>query len=127
MGASGLTLGKEPGEEIGRVEAREPGGGGPVAGVEDALMLTDAAKSDILSRLRRIEGQARGIRKMVEEGRPCEEIIIQVAALKAAVAQAGIAIAGTHLVDCISRNTVAGTGGDRAALAKFVRIFSKLS
>lgn len=127
LGASDLTPNKEPGEGIGRVEAIEHRNGETATQAGDALVITDDAKSDILSRLKRIEGQARGIRKMIEEGRACEDIVIQVAALKAAVAQAGIAIAGTHLVDCISRNAAAGTGGDRAALARFIRIFSKLS
>ncbi|MCR4402780.1 MAG: metal-sensitive transcriptional regulator [Firmicutes bacterium] len=92
----------------------------------DALVLSDDARSDIVSRLKRIEGQARGIRKMIEDGRSCEDVIIQVAALKAAVAQVGIAIAGSHLVDCVARDMEASPAS-RAALARFVKIFSKLS
>ncbi|MDI7247560.1 MAG: metal-sensitive transcriptional regulator [Bacillota bacterium] len=92
----------------------------------DALVLSENARSDIVSRLKRIEGQARGIRKMIEDGRSCEEVVIQVAALKAAVAQVGIAIAGAHLVDCVARD-MGASPGNRAALARFVKIFSKLS
>lgn len=92
----------------------------------EALALSENARSDILSRLKRIEGQARGIRKMIEDGRSCEEVVIQVAALKAAVAQVGIAIAGSHLVDCVARD-MGASPGSRAALARFVKIFSKLS
>ena len=92
----------------------------------DALALSENARSDILSRLKRIEGQARGIRKMIEDGRSCEEVVIQVAALKAAVAQVGIAIAGSHLVDCVARD-MGASPGNREALARFVKIFSKLS
>lgn len=127
LSTSDPTPDRQPGEGIGRVEAIKHGDGEPATQAGDALVITDDAKNDILSRLKRIEGQARGIRRMIEEGRACEDIVIQVAALKAAVAQVGIAIAGTHLVDCMSRNAAAGTGSDRAALARFIRIFSKLS
>ncbi|MGE5584870.1 MAG: metal-sensitive transcriptional regulator [Bacillota bacterium] len=92
----------------------------------DTLVLSEDARSDIVSRLKRIEGQARGVRKMIEDGRSCEEVVIQVAALKAAVAQVGIAIAGSHLVDCVARD-MGASPGNRAALARFVKIFSKLS
>ena len=92
----------------------------------DALTLSESARNDILSRLKRIEGQARGIRKMIEDGRSCDEVVIQVAALKAAVAQVGIAIAGSHLVDCVARD-MGASPASRAALARFVKIFSKLS
>ncbi|MGE5593390.1 MAG: metal-sensitive transcriptional regulator [Betaproteobacteria bacterium] len=92
----------------------------------DALTLSENARNDILSRLKRIEGQARGIRRMIEDGRSCDEVVIQVAALKAAVAQVGIAIAGSHLVDCVARD-MGASPASRAALARFVKIFSKLS
>ncbi|MGE5586628.1 MAG: metal-sensitive transcriptional regulator [Clostridia bacterium] len=92
----------------------------------EVLTLSENARSDILSRLKRIEGQARGIRKMIEDGRSCDEVVIQVAALKAAVAQVGIAIAGSHLVDCVARD-MGASPASRAALARFVKVFSKLS
>lgn len=124
--------GLDPSDEI-----RHGAGGAAVAGTGDeerggaaldldALVLSEDARSDIVSRLKRIEGQARGIRKMIEDGRSCEEVVIQVAALKAAVAQVGIAIAGSHLVDCVARD-MGASPASRAALARFVKIFSKLS
>jgi DNA-binding FrmR family transcriptional regulator len=47
--------------------------------------LPEANRADFVGRLKRIEGQARGIQRMVDEGRSCEDIINQVAAVKAAV------------------------------------------
>lgn len=41
-------------------------------------------QQDLADRLKRIEGQARGIQKMIADGRDCEQVMIQVAALKAA-------------------------------------------
>ncbi len=113
----------EGGESVG---TGGPGGRRADALDLDALVLSENARSDIISRLKRIEGQARGVRKMIEDGRSCEEVVIQVAALKAAVAQVGIAIAGSHLVDCVARD-MGASPGNRAALARFVKIFSKLS
>ncbi len=94
---------------------------------QDTLILSESAKNDIVTRLRRIEGQARGVQRMVEEGRPCEDIIIQVAALKAAVTQAGVAIAGSHLVECVAHSVASGEGNCRDKLSGFARLFSKLA
>lgn len=93
----------------------------------DTLILSETAKNDIVTRLRRIEGQARGLQRMIEEGRPCEDIIIQVAALKAAVTQAGVAIAGSHLVECVVRSISSGQGDCRDNISAFSRLFSKLA
>ena len=93
----------------------------------DTLILSETAKNDIVTRLRRIEGQARGVQRMIEEGRPCEDIIIQVAALKAAVTQAGVAIAGSHLVECVVRSVSSGKGDCRDNISAFSRLFSKLA
>jgi len=46
--------------------------------------IDDELQAQIVSRLKRIEGQARGIQKMIEEKRKCEDIVIQLAAMKAA-------------------------------------------
>lgn len=47
--------------------------------------LPEEAQKDMLARLKRIEGQAKGIQKMIEEGRDCVAVIDQVASIKAAV------------------------------------------
>jgi len=48
------------------------------------LNLPEDERSDLVSRLKRIEGQARGIQKMIEEGRECTDVLNQIAAMKAA-------------------------------------------
>ena len=47
--------------------------------------LPEAERADIIDRLKRIEGQAKGIQRMVEEGRDCLDVMNQLAAVKAAV------------------------------------------
>lgn len=43
-----------------------------------------AVRQDLIDRLKRIEGQARGIQRMIEDGRDCEQVANQIAAMKAA-------------------------------------------
>ncbi len=46
-------------------------------------------KTDVLHSLRRVEGQLRGIQKMVDEGRPCDEVLAQLVAAHAAIGRIG--------------------------------------
>ncbi len=58
-------------------------------------------KNDLIQRLRRIEGQARGVTRMIEEGRDCQEILQQLAAIRAAVQQASIQVMRSYAMECI--------------------------
>ncbi|MBI3761763.1 MAG: metal-sensitive transcriptional regulator [Chloroflexi bacterium] len=58
-------------------------------------------KEDILKRLRRIEGQVRGVQKMVEEERECHDIIQQLAAIRAAVHQANLVLVRNYASECL--------------------------
>ncbi|WP_407079746.1 metal-sensitive transcriptional regulator, partial [Candidatus Cryosericum odellii] len=46
-------------------------------------------KTKVLHSLRRVEGQLRGIQKMVDEGRPCNEVLVQLVAAHAAIGRIG--------------------------------------
>ena len=66
--------------------------------------MTEENQRDIeklLQRMRRIEGQARGVQRMLEEGRECEEIIQQLVAMRAALSKAAMAIIGEHMEICL--------------------------
>lgn len=56
---------------------------------------------EIITRLSKIEGHVRGIKKMAEEGRSCEDLLLQVSAVKAAVNKVGRLILEDYLEDCI--------------------------
>lgn len=58
------------------------------------------AKQDLLLRLRRIEGQARGVQRMVEEGRDCSEVISQLASIRAAVYSASLFLLKHYAKEC---------------------------
>lgn len=55
----------------------------------------------IIKRLRRIEGQVKGIQKMVEEGKCCGDILIQIAAVRSAMNSVGGLILENHMKDCL--------------------------
>ena len=66
-------------------------------------METERQKKDILLRLKRIEGQARGLQRMVEEGVPCPDILTQVAAATAAIKKVGTVIIQTYMEECLEK------------------------
>lgn len=58
-------------------------------------------KGAVTKRLKRIEGQIRGIIKMIEEDKPCEEILIQIGASKAGLHKASQLMLEDHLQHCV--------------------------
>lgn len=67
-------------------------------------MEKECAKKQIRTRLRRIEGQVKGIEKMVEEDACCRDILIQVAAVRAAVNKVGSIILENYAKQCILKD-----------------------
>lgn len=65
-------------------------------------MADEKQKTDqILTRLRRIEGQIRGIQRMFEENRECEDVITQLMAARAGLDQVGLLILDSHVMHCV--------------------------
>ena len=60
-------------------------------------------KEVVLLRLRRIEGQLRGLQRMVSEEVPCADILTQVAAVTAAIKKAGMVIVKTYMEECLDK------------------------
>ena len=63
--------------------------------------MDDEIRKSIILRLKRIEGQVRGVQRMIENQESCAEIINQIAAIKAAVNQVGIVVFENHARECI--------------------------
>ena len=70
-------------------------------GVPAATRGYSASKDALLKRLRRIEGQARGLQGMVEEGRACPDILNQIAAVRAALNKVALGLAEGHVQHCM--------------------------
>jgi DNA-binding FrmR family transcriptional regulator len=76
------------------------------------MQMDDDKREQVLQRLRRIEGQVRGLQRMVEEDRYCGDILDQIASVQQALRSAGKVITRNHLETCV---TDALRSGDRAA------------
>jgi DNA-binding FrmR family transcriptional regulator len=73
-----------------------------------------SAKDDYLKRLRRIEGQARGLQRMVEDEKYCIDILTQISALKSALDAVAVGLLDDHLTHCVV--DAARAGGAEADL-----------
>ena len=71
------------------------------------------SKDDYLKRLRRIEGQARGLQRMVEDEKYCIDILTQVSAMTKALQSVALGLLEDHLGHCVAQATA--EGGDVAA------------
>jgi DNA-binding FrmR family transcriptional regulator len=84
-------------------------GCGTGAGGDHMAVAVDPAIQDRnLKRLRRIEGQVRGLHKMVEEGRYCADIMIQIASVQEALRSVGRELMRNHLKHCAASAIRAG-------------------
>jgi DNA-binding FrmR family transcriptional regulator len=66
---------------------------------------------DILKRLRRVEGQIRGIQQMLIDGRECRDVVTQISAASKAIDQAGFKLVASGLAYCLSNPDQAATEG----------------
>lgn len=81
---------------------------------------------EIMDRLSRIEGHIRGIKKMLEEERPCDEVLIQFSSVQAALAKASKLLLEEHFDHCIMAQLNDKTKEEellsfRRALEKFMK------
>ncbi|MGD2207556.1 MAG: metal-sensing transcriptional repressor [Anaerolineae bacterium] len=63
----------------------------------------------VINRLSRIEGHVRSIKTMVEEGRDCSDILVQIAAVRSALTQVGRVVLEDHVESCLLTAAADGT------------------
>ncbi len=83
----------------------------------------DAERKRILNRLRRIEGQIRGLQHMVERKAPCVDVLTQLAAVTAAMKKTGIAVLRVNMNRCLNEaaaNDRKGRDEFEAALTRYI-------
>ena len=84
-------------------------------------------KSAIRKRLRRIEGQVRGIDRMIEEERYCIDVLTQLQAVKAALAKVEDAILNDHAATCVEAAIETGDRGEQhQKFSELVELISKI-
>ncbi|MGV8967555.1 MAG: metal-sensitive transcriptional regulator [Cellulomonas sp.] len=77
----------------------------------------------VINRLKRAQGQLAGVLKMLEEGRDCEDIVMQLSAVSKALDRAGFAIIATGMRQCL----VQTDGEDTLDVAKLEKLFLSLA
>lgn len=75
---------------------------------QKTTLRTEEERKKLIHRLNRIEGQIRGIKKMVERNAYCPDILIQSAAVNAAINSFNKNLISNHLRNCVSRDLQAG-------------------
>ncbi|MEU1925118.1 metal-sensitive transcriptional regulator [Streptomyces albogriseolus] len=85
-----------------------------------------AQKDDIVRRLRRIEGQVRGLQRMVEEDAYCINVLTQVAAINAALQSCALTLLGEHLNGCVTEAIVAGGNQAQAKVTEASQAIARL-
>jgi DNA-binding FrmR family transcriptional regulator len=86
------------------------------------------AKSARLKRLSRIEGQVRGLSRMVEADRYCIDIITQISAVRAALRSVEKDILQDHLAHCVEHAIVSGDAGEqRKKIAELMQVLGRAS
>ena len=70
-------------------------------------------KEKILTRLKRIEGQTRGLQRMVEEDTYCVDILTQVASVQAALEQVSLLLMEDHMRHCVTDAIQQGNGAEK--------------
>ena len=91
------------------------------------LMLDPSEQQALVTRLNRIEGQVRGIRRMIEEPRLCVEILQQLAAAEAALNRISLAIVRFHVERCVPDSIAQGEAERTKSMSELVDIFDRFA
>ena len=85
----------------------------------------------VVNRLKRAQGQLSGVLRMLEEGRDCEDVVTQLAAVSRALDRAGFAIVASGMRQCLTDEPGAeerpGVDAARADVAKLEKLFLTLA
>lgn len=92
---------------------------------EPVVPRTDEEKEAVVNRLKRIEGQVRGIQRMVEEDRYCVDVLVQISAINAALKKVGSTITERHLKHCVSHAVQHGEGDK--AIEELIAVMNHIS
>jgi len=75
------------------------------------MELPERTVDDLVKRLRRVEGQIRGIQQMLFDGRECRDVVTQISAASKALDQAGFKLVASGLTYCVSNPEDAARDG----------------
>jgi DNA-binding FrmR family transcriptional regulator len=88
--------------------------------------MAKSSKSSCLKRLSRIEGQVRGLARMVEDDRYCIDIVTQIAAVRAALRRVEEEVLRDHITHCVEHAIVSGDAAEqRRKIAELMDVLSR--
>jgi CsoR family transcriptional regulator, copper-sensing transcriptional repressor len=90
------------------------------------IVSEEEERKRIINRLRRLEGQIRGLQTMVESGQECDAVLTQVMAAKSALNQVGLHIIGHAMKQCLIDDT-AETRESTSSMLQAIKVFLKYS
>ncbi|RAL22091.1 metal-sensing transcriptional repressor [Thermoflavimicrobium daqui] len=82
-------------------------------------------KDQLINRLKRIEGQVRGIQNMIENDRYCVDILVQISAINAALKKVSLNLLERHTHHCVSDAIKNGDGDE--AIQELMEVFERFS
>ena len=89
-------------------------------------MIDEETKAKALARLRRIEGQVRGIQRMVEDEKYCVDILHQIAAVEGTLEQVQKLLLGRHIESCVADAIRSGNTRERSRkIEELIEVFSR--
>ena len=89
------------------------------------MQLPDSAVADVRKRLRRAAGQVQAVERMLDQGRECRDVVMQISAATRALEQAGLKLVAAGLTYCVERPEEAKADG--YALEDVERMFLQLA
>ncbi len=89
---------------------------------QQSLAISDDALSEILARLRRVEGQVRAVQQMIEQRRDCHQIAQQMSAARSALERAMVHLMTQSMAECLNPNA----SFDDRELKRLTETFVKL-
>ena len=82
----------------------------------------DELCADLVKRLRRVEGQVRGLQRMVEERKDCASVITQLSAVRGALDQVGFMMLSRYMAECLRREGDAPDSSLQDAMKLFLKL-----
>ncbi len=86
---------------------------------------TEEDKIDLINRLKRIEGQVRGIQNMIEGDKYCIDILTQISAFEGSLKKVSLELLGEHTRCCV-KNSIANGDGEKE-IKELLEVFKRLS
>ena len=86
--------------------------------------LSPSAREDLRNRLSRVEGQARGVQNMLDQGRSCQDVLHQILAIRSAAHQATLVLVRDHALECLRSPDQSASSEE--TVESFVRALSKM-